>query len=178
MRYLLLVPICLAAGCSGGGEDANKAAAVATPATMPAGQYATEVEVTAFRSTDNQTPAITAKQGDKSTAAGCVTAGSPPPAALFTGEAYKCNYQSSYFKDGILNASLDCTAPKITGTITMTVQGSYTAKDFEATVETSTYLPGPGDFAMTRKVTGRLTGPTCAPAEGDAGGNASATKTG
>jgi hypothetical protein len=183
MRYLLLVPFCLAAvGCSGG-DDASAgnaaAAAAATPATMPPGQYATEFEVTQFRQTDNNpTPAVKAKQGDKVAGSGCVSNGSLPPPELFTGEGYKCTYKYNYIKGGIINASLGCTINGKPGDVTMTVQGSYTADSFEAQLETNTYFPGNGDFAMSRKVIGHLTGPSCAPAAGDAGGNASAAKTG
>jgi hypothetical protein len=167
-----MLPCCLAAAaCSGGEEEAkNKAAAAAAarPANMAAGQYATESEVTAFRSTDNQTPAVKAAVGDKASGAGCVTAGALPPPELFAGKDYKCSYKYSYIRDGTLNASLGCTMAGTPGEITMTVEGSYTATGFEAKLESNTYFPGTGDFTMSRKVSGRLTGPTCAPAEPDA----------
>ena len=66
MRYLMMVPFCLAAAACSGGAEEKKSAAPATPATMAAGQYATDFEVTAFRQTDNNpTPAVKAKKGDK-----------------------------------------------------------------------------------------------------------------
>ena len=174
MRYLLMVPFCLAAAaCSGGGEE-KKAGPAAAPAAMPPGQYATEFEVTAFRQTDNNpVPAVKAKQGDKSTSGGCVTAGAPPPPELFTGPGYSCSYKYNFIKGGIVNASLGCTIDGKPGDVTMTVQGSYDADSFEGVLETNTYFPGNGDFAMSRKITGKLTGPTCAPAAGT-DGNSSA----
>ena len=174
MRYLLMVPFCLAAAaCSGGGEE-KKAGPAAAPAAMPPGQYATEFEVTAFRQTDNNpVPAVKAKQGDKSSGSGCVTAGSTPPPELFVGEGYECSYKYNFIKNGTLNASMGCTIDGKPGDVTMTLQGSYDADSFEGVLETNTYFPGNGDFAMSRKITGKLTGPTCAPAEG-ADGNSSA----
>lgn len=175
MRIWMPVMACLALGaCSGESDEdaANKAAAAAPPAAMSPGQYATDVAVKAFRSTDGQTPAIKAKVGDKSTGAGCVAAGALPPPELFAGADDKCTYKTNYIKDGMINAALDCTTKGVTGQVQMNIQGSYTATGFEASVDTNTFLPGPGDFAETRAVKGRLTGPTCAapPADGDKAG--------
>jgi hypothetical protein len=175
MRSLLLLPFCLAAAaCSGGGEEANNQTAAAKPATVPAGQYATDYEVTAFRSTDKQAPAVKAKVGDKSQGGGCVTAGSVPPPELFAGKDYKCSYKYNYIRDGMLNASLGCTLAGTPGEVTMTVEGSYTATGFDAVLETNTFFPGTGDFAMSRKVNGRLTGPTCTPAAAEGKGKGKA----
>jgi hypothetical protein len=175
MRYLILVPLCLGAAACSSGEDSSAAkAATAIPASMAPGQYALEGQVTAFRSTDGRTPVVKAAVGDKSADAACVAAASPPPPEMFAGQGYTCTYKTTYIKDGMINAALGCRSKAIDGDVTMNVQGSYTAKDFDATVETSTYLPGAGDFAMTRRIKGRLTGPTCAPAEAQDGKAAAA----
>jgi hypothetical protein len=171
MRYLMMLPLCLAATACGGEEKATNAAA-AIPATMAPGQYATDIEVTAFRSTDGRTPVLKAAVGDKSAGGGCLTTGNPPP-ELFASPGHKCSYKTTYIKDGMINASLGCKADGIDGDITMNVEGSYTATGFDATVKTNTYLPGAGDFEMSRKVKGTLTGPSCAPAV-DAEGNSAA----
>jgi hypothetical protein len=176
MRYLIMLPLCLAAAACSSGEDSSAAKGeAATPATMAPGQYATDMEVKTFRSTDGTPPAVKAAVGDKSAGAGCVAAGSPPPAELFAGPDNKCTYKNSYIKEGLINASLDCTAKGVTGQVMYNVQGSYTATGFDVTVDTTTYLPGAGDFAMSRSVKGRLTGPTCAPAPAEgADGNMAA----
>jgi hypothetical protein len=168
MRYLMMVPLCLAAVACSGGDDKSAAKAEApTPATMAPGQYASDIEVKSLRSTDGTEPAVKAKAGDKSAGGGCVTAAALPPPELFAEPGDKCSYKNSYIKDGMINASLDCTSKGIDGQVMYNVTGSYTATGFDATVDTTTYLPGRGDFAMTRSVKGRLTGPTCAPAPVD-----------
>jgi hypothetical protein len=177
MRYLSIVPFCLAAAaCSGGDEAKNEAAAV--PATLPAGTWQAAFEVKRFASADQTTPALKAKQGDKEQSSSCVTEAqrTQPAPELFAGAGYSCTYQNSYIKDGMINATIACTRPELKGQINMAVQGSYTADSFEATVDSTSYLPGPGDFTMSRKVKAKLTPGACqaAPAAGDGSGNTAA----
>jgi hypothetical protein len=44
----------------------------------------------------------------------------------------------------------------------LSVQGTQTGTSFEGTVDTITYLPGSGDFEMSRKMSGRKTAAACA----------------
>ena len=179
MRCLIIVPLFLASACSGGGEE--KKAEAEIPATFPAGQWETAFETTALRSTDKTTPALDATVGDKEQANACVTEAdaAQPPADLLVGEGYECSYKSAYIRSGRLNASLNCRREGITGELMMSVSGNYTADTIEGTVETTTYLPGDGDYAHTRTFTGRKTGDTCAPeAEGADGENAAAAASG
>lgn len=179
MRAAIIVPFCLAAAaCSGGGGEAKKEAAE-IPASLPAGQWETSFETTAIRSTDQTTPALEAKAGDKETASACVAAAdaAKPPADLIVGEGYACSYKSSYIRAGRLNASLSCRRDGIQGELMMSVTGNYTADTLEGTVETTTYLPGDGDFSQTRSFTGRKTSDTCTPeTEGADGENAAAER--
>ena len=165
MRCLIIVPLCLAAACSGGGEEKKAEEAAAT---MQAGQWQISSEVTAFRSTDKATPALKAAVGDKATAAACIEAGKEgkPPAALFAGAGYECDYKDSYIRSGRITATLECERDALEGKIFMTVQGTYKGDSFEGTSDATSYLSGEGDFAMNSKISGRRTGPTCAaPAE-------------
>lgn len=167
MRLLLIVPLCAAAAaCSGGGGDAAGNEAAAAPATIPAGTWNSEFEVKAFRSADKTTPALKAKQGDKEQASSCVAEAerAQPPADLFAGSGYSCTYSNSYIKDGTINASLACTRPELKGQINMQVAGTYDADSFEANVDTTSYLPGDGDFTMSRRVKGKVTPGACQPA--------------
>lgn len=180
MRALLIVPLCLAAAaCSDGGTE-NKQAAAETPDTLPAGTWQTKFEVKGFRSADKTTPALKAKEGDKEEATACVTEAqrSRPAPELFAGSGYECTYANSYVRGGIINASLTCTRPELKGQINMTVSGSYDNDSFEATVDGTSYLPGPGDFTMSRKVEGKVAPGACQPAappaSADKGGKAKA----
>ncbi|HYD36228.1 MAG TPA: DUF3617 family protein [Allosphingosinicella sp.] len=166
MRGLIVIPSLLAAACSGGGGEENKAEPVA--ATMQAGQWEIASEVTAFRSTDQATPALKAAVGDKATAPGCIEAGKEgePPAAMFAGTGYECSYKDKYIRSGRITATLDCERDALDGRIFMTVQGNYKGDSFEGTSDATSYLSGEGDFAMSSKISGRRTGATCAaPAE-------------
>lgn len=170
MRYLVVVPLCLAAACSGGGGEENKVEEVA--AAMQPGQWEIASEVTAFRSTDQATPALKAAVGDKATTPACIEAGketSPPP-EMFAGAGYECEYKDKYVRSGRITATLDCERDALEGKIFMTIEGTYKGDSFEGTSSANSYLAGDGDFAMSSKFSGRRTGPTCAapPAEGEA----------
>ena len=176
MRCLIIVPLCLAAACSGGGGEEKKTEEAAAT-TMQAGQWEISSEVTAFRSTDKATPALKAAVGDKATAPACIEAGKEgkPPAAMFAGAGYECDYKDSYIRSGRITATLDCERDALEGKIFMTVQGNYKGDSFEGTSDATSYLSGEGDFAMSSKISGRRTGPTCAaPAEEEEKGKAKA----
>ena len=162
MRYLLLASVCLLAACSGEAEEKKAEGPVA--AAPAAGQWEASFDTTAFRSTDGKTPIVKAAVGDKATLTACIAPGEEgkPAPALFAGEGYDCTYSSSYIKDGKVNAQLTCSREGASGSINMSVFGSSTADTFEAEVDTNSSLSGDGDFAMSRKVTARRTGPTCA----------------
>jgi len=174
MRASIIVPLGLLAACSGGGGEENKVAEAA--ATMQAGQWEVVSEVTAFRSTDQATPALKAAVGDKATAPACIEAGKEekPPAAMFAGAGYECDYKDSYIRNGRLTATLDCERDALEGKIFMTIQGSYKGDSFEGTSSATSYLSGEGDFAMNSKLSGRRTGPTCAPQAAEEKGKAKA----
>jgi hypothetical protein len=162
MRALIIAPLCLAvAACGGGGEEKKKEEAAA--ATMAAGQWETTYEVTSMRSADKTEPALKAAVGDKETGAACIEAGkeTAPEPALFAGPGNKCSYKNSYIRNGRITASLSCRRSGVEGELMMTVEGKYTGTTFEGTVSTQSYLPGRGDFEMSRKMSGRQTGATC-----------------
>lgn len=173
MRILTIVPLCLAAAACSGGDEANNKAAAA-PATLPAGTWQAEFQVTKFDSADKTTPALKAKVGDKEQNSTCLQQAdrAKPDPTLFAGAGYSCTYQTSYIQDGTINANIACTRPELKGTINMSVSGTYTADRFEADVDSNSYLAGPGNFRMTRKVKAKLTPGSCQPAAAD--GNSSA----
>jgi hypothetical protein len=174
MRALIIVPLCLAAACSDGGGEANQAdeATVA----MQAGQWEISSEVTSFRSTDKATPALKAAVGDKATAPACIEAGKEdkPPAAMFAGVGYECDYKDRYVREGRVNVSLECERDALDGKIQMTFEGTYSGDSFTGTANANSFLSGDGDFAMSTKVSGRRTGPTCAAPAADSKGKAKA----
>jgi|GEM_PF-1150904 len=166
MRASMIVPLCLAMAACSGDEGDNKQASAEAPQTLPAGTWQTKFEVKSFTSIDKTTPGLKAKVGDKEEAAACVTEAdrAKPAPELFAGSGYQCTYANSYIRGGMINASLTCTRPELKGQINMTVSGSYDSDSFEAQVDGTSYLPGPGDFRMSRKVEGKLTPGACQPA--------------
>lgn len=160
MRRLLVGALCLGAAACGGAPDEKKAEG--PPALFPAGTWTASSEVTAIRSLDKTPPAIKAAVGDKDTAEACVEKPTQePPAALFSGTGYTCTYKSAYMKDGLVNAAIDCRRKDVEGSIMMTIQGNYTATGFTGTADTTAYLPGPGDFAMSRKISATVKPGAC-----------------
>lgn len=161
MRGLIVIPLCLAAACSGGGEE--KKAAEAADA-LQSGQWEISSEVSDFRSTDKATPALKAVAGDKTAAPACIEAGKEdkPPAEMFAGIGYECEYKDRYISGGRINLSLECEREALEGKVMVSVQGTYKGDSLEATATATSFLPGDGDFVMKSKVSGRRTGPTCA----------------
>jgi hypothetical protein len=174
MRALIIVPLCLAAACSGGGGE-NKAAQAAD--AMQPGQWEIGSEVAAFRSMDKAVPVLKAAVGDKSTATACIEPGkeAKPPPEMFAGAGYECDYKDTYLSAGRMVVSMECERGGVNGKINVAVEGNYTGDSFQATASTASLLPGEGDFEMSRKLTGRRTGPACAaPAAGSPKGKAKA----
>lgn len=174
MRGLIVIPLFLAAACSGGGEE--KKAEQAADA-MQAGQWEISSEVTAFRSADKATPALKAAAGDKGTAPACIESGKEdkPPAEMFAGVGYECEYKDRYISGNRINLSLECEREALEGKVMVSVQGTYTGDSLEGTSTATSFLPGDGDFVMNSKIAGRRTGPTCAaPAPEDSKGKAKA----
>lgn len=166
MRGLIVISLCLAAACSSGGEE-NKAAETAD--SMQAGQWEISSEVSDFRSTDKATPALKAAAGDKAASPACIEAGKEdkPPAEIFAGVGYECDYKDRYISGGRINVTLECERKALEGKVMVSVQGTYTGESLEGTATATSFLPGDGDFVMNSKVSGRRTGPTCAaPADG------------
>jgi hypothetical protein len=168
MRGLIVAPLCLLAACSGGGEE--KKAAEAADA-LQAGQWEISSEVSDFRSTDKATPALKAAAGEKAAGPACIEAGKEdePPAEMFAGVGYECDYKDRYISGGRINLSLECEREPLEGKVMVSVQGTYTGESLEGTVTATSFLPGDGDFVMNSKITGRRTGPTCAPSGSEEG---------
>jgi hypothetical protein len=166
MRAFLIVPFCFAAAACSGGDGDNQQAAAEAPDSLPTGTWKTELEVKSFRSADRSTPALKAKVGDKEEATDCVTDAdrAKPAPALFVGSGYDCTYANGYFRGGMINAAMTCTRPELKGQVNMTVSGSYDKDSFEVQVDGTSFLPGDGDFVMTRKVKGKVTPGACQPA--------------
>lgn len=173
MRGLIVIPLCLAAACSGGGEE--KKAEEAADA-LQSGQWEISSEVSDFRSTDKATPALKAVAGDKAAAPACIEAGKEdkPPAEMFAGLGYECEYKDRYISGGRINLSLECEREALEGKVMVSVQGTYKGDSLEATSTATSFLPGDGDFVMNSKVSGRRTGPSCAAPAEDSKGKAKA----
>jgi hypothetical protein len=155
-----------AAGLLGGCSEpaAEKPAETRAEALQP-GEYELTETVTELRSTDNSTPATSAKVGPARVLAArvCVTAeGIPPAAFAMAGET--CTPLDSYMRGGRMSLQFKCNRSG-RGALTQTVDGTFTADSFDAKIITGTIFSGDGDYAMTRAMTGRRVGDCAAQGE-------------
>jgi hypothetical protein len=165
MRPLILLPLVALAACGG---EAEKNKSEARAASVDAGQWQTDFEVTTFTRRDEGAPKIDSPVGTRSTAATCVAAGNAtrPPTTLFVGAPFECEYQDFYMRSGRINLSMQCRHPQLGERVGVTAVGDFTATGYQATVQYTTREAGPGDVVVVTRATGRRTGGACtAPAE-------------
>lgn len=141
-----------------GGEKQPGAPAEAVPATLTAGLYELNAEVTQLASTDNTTPATTIKQGDKLVTRACVTADGKPAPELLAEEGDKCEIKNSYVRNGRLSAQMSCTREGKSGSVMPAMNGSFSKDGFEGEITSLTYFVDDGDYRLTRKITAKRVG--------------------
>jgi hypothetical protein len=149
------VLIATVAACGGGGAEENVAAPKASQLTP--GQWELTSEVTAFQAADQGEPKIDTPVGTRATETVCVGEGRPP-AALFAGEGYRCNFDNHYMRGGRINVTLQCGREDLSGSVPITVSGSFEAESLEITREIRTVLATDGDVQITQRVNGRRIG--------------------
>ncbi len=158
MRKLVLAitPALLLAACGGEAPQADNAAAEAVvPAAFPVGEWEVTSTVESVASTDQSTPAISAKKGDAATRNACV-ANASELSKLFAPEGAKCTAMSDYARQGRINTAYKCDISG--GLLTPTVNGRYTADTLEVVVDSASMLSGTGDYQMSAKVAGKRVG--------------------
>ena len=149
----------LLAACSG--DTAQEPKEEARAASLQPGEYEVTDKVDEVRSTDNTTPATAMKvaaAGEASpTTRICVGADGALDPKIFAEAGDKCTPTGSYMRGGRLSFQLNCTRPG-KGGLSQLVDGKFTADSFEASVTSSTYFSGPGDYSLSRTLTGRRVG--------------------
>ena len=157
MRKLILglVPALVLTACGEAEQAGDGAAEAVVPAAFPAGEWELTSTVETIGSTDNSTPVIAAKAGDKATRKACVADGKKLD-ALFVPEDAKCTPLTDYARQGRVNTAYKCTVAG--GALNVTVNGNYTADTLEVVADSASMLSGSGDYQMRAKVTGRRTG--------------------
>lgn len=149
----------LLAACSG--DAAKEAKKEAKADALQPGEYEVTDKVDEVRSTDNSTPATAMKvaaAGEASpTSRICVGTDGAIDPKIFAEAGDKCSSTGSYMRGGRLSYQFNCTrADK--GGLSQLADGKFTADSFEATVTSSTYFSGPGDYSLTRTLTGKRVG--------------------
>ena len=149
----------LLAACSGDAAQEPKKEAKA--ASLTPGEYEVTDKVDEVRSTDNSTPATARKvpaAGEASPASRiCVGADGALDPKIFAEAGDQCTSTGSYMRGGRLSYQFNCNrAGK--GGLSQLADGKFTADSFEASVTSSTYFSGPGDYSLTRTLTGRRVG--------------------
>ncbi len=152
----------LLAACSDDGANQPKEEARAE--ALKPGEYEITAKVDSLRSVDNSTPATTAKAGDAAKVTRtCVPADGTIDPSAFAEADEKCTASESYMRGGRMSLQLKCIRAG-TRQLMQGVDGTFTADSFTGTVQTSTFFSGPGDYEMTRTITGKRVG-DCPPAE-------------
>ena len=147
----------LMAGCSAEPAPAPKAEEAQAAALQPGG-YAISVQVDDVHSTDKTTPITKAKPSDPPTVRrACVAAVGGIDGEAFSDPGDKCATSSSYLRNGRLSLQLTCSRPD-KGPVMQLADGSFKADSFTAKLTTATYFNGPGDYQMTRTLTGKRVG--------------------
>ena len=161
MRRLALLALLTVTGC---GDDSpqNKAAAAGPTAIAP-GQWELTSEVTRFTQADHGAPRINTPVGTRTTANICVGAGAQQPTAFYSGDNFNCTYGTYYARNGMINLTLQCTRPGLTGQIPMTIDGTFQGSTIDYHRNLRTVLTTDGDVEIDTHVTGRRTG-DCTPA--------------
>ena len=164
MKVVPLIAVAaLVAGCGETKPADNGSEHV--PAALNPGEYEVTTLVESLRSTDQTEPATKAKADGKAyTHRACVSSDGSVEPKMFSEEGDECRIDNVYARNGRLTLSLSCSRPSAPGTVAQSINGTFTADAFEATVQTATYLTGAGDYAMTRKMTGKRLG-ECTPKE-------------
>lgn len=150
----------LVAGCT---EDAAPQQQTEQRAALTPGAYELSWTVAELRSTDKTTPATGLSKAGTGTTRACVGGGGEIDPALFAEADDECTATNSYIRSGRISMQLECKRPGESGQVLLTVDGTSTADSLKGDVSTSTYLAGPGDYAMSRTFTGRRLG-ECPPA--------------
>lgn len=168
MRALALIGLLVLAGCGDSGTPPKSKAARA--AALEPGQWELVSEVTGVDRADEGAPKIDTPVGTRATESVCVGAAGRPPAALFAGAGFDCDYGNYYLRGGRVNVSLLCRRAGLAGTVPMMVEGSFEARTLTYNRNLRTILSTEGDVEIDARVTGRRTG-DCAPG-GEGGGEA------
>ncbi|MFC7535950.1 DUF3617 domain-containing protein [Sphingomonas sp. GCM10030256] len=158
MRAVVTVAALMSlAACS---SEAPPPPPAASPAKLAAGQWEVTAKVAELTSTDKTVPAVQAKVGDTATASACVEADGVLPAELFAVAGQQCAARNPYVRNGRMNLQLDCTAGQ--GKVVGEINGKFTADSLTASVTSTSFFTGSGDYRLKRELTGRRIG-ECSP---------------
>jgi hypothetical protein len=164
MRIIACVTMLAAIAACGEAESDEKVAPKASSLTP--GQWELTSEVTAFETVDEGEARINTPVGTRATELVCVGAGRPP-ATLFAGEGYRCNFDNYYLRNGRLNVTLQCAREELSGSVPIAAAGTFEAESLEYERQLRTILSTDGDVELTARVTGRRVGECPPEAEGD-----------
>ncbi len=176
MKKLLILaaPIVLAA-CSPGGADADgdgeisqqEAAAETSNISITPGQWETTVQLTEFEMTGMPEEAremMRRQMGQSRTSTSCITPeeAANPQATMFGGdENDSCTYNDFTMSGGTMLIDATCRPEGTDGTMTMRMEGTYTAARYDMTIN-MTMPEGPmGAMSMAGRVSGRNISPDC-----------------
>lgn len=129
-----------------------------TAASLAAGLYELNGEVSELTQLDKRTSATKLKLGDKLSIKGCVAGDGTPAVELLAEDGDKCEFRDKYVRNGRISAQLACTREGVAGQISPMLSGKFKADSFEGEITTGTYLYDHANYRLVRKVTAKRIG--------------------
>lgn len=151
------------AACGGGGEDAaapDEGTMTAEKVdTMLPGEYEITSTVTSLDVTEGDTAATPLSVDSARTYRVCVGEDGILPPETFGEENDNCEIDTNpYFRKGKVRQAMTCSRDGKTGQVNVQVDAEFTGENIEGEIRSATFFTGPGDYQMTRSLSGARVG--------------------
>lgn len=158
MRLMIMTAAAATMLASCGSNEAPANNVVETAVALTPGEYEISATVDELRSTDQTTPATSSKVGAPPVVSRtCVGPDNAIEPAAFAEADESCTASDTYVRNGRMNLQYKCNRPG-KGTLTLVVDGDFTADGFEAQVRSGTFFSGSGDYDLVRSFTAKRVG--------------------
>lgn len=173
----IAAPLALITACSGGGsadadgdgeisgEEAAEEVANANINITP-GQWENTVQFTEFDIPNMPEEArgmMQQQMGQSRTDTSCITPeeAADPEASMFDDQNDDCSYTDFNMSNGNILIAGSCTPEGMGGSMTMRMEGSYSATEYDMTMSMNAEGGPMGPMSLGGRVTGRYLGPDC-----------------
>lgn len=139
-------------------DDGKATTAEKLDALLP-GEYEITATVTALSVTEGESAATPLTLDAARTHRVCVGEDGVLPPETFGEENDNCTIDSQpYFRKGKVREAMTCSRDGKTGQVNVQVNAEFDAEGLEGEVRSATFFTGPGDYQMTRSLSGKRVG--------------------